>query len=143
MIFASKNRLNNVSNVNVICKNVEIGSKSEVKYRGAILKQDILMGINAIQKINRNLMLLHRNGDFFHLECRKIICSSLIQCRFDYGCNMWYRSIVNSLKVKLQTAPKTGSLDSFSNKLNLKKYIYISLLHVVHNICFGTSAVYM
>ena len=107
MLFASTKRLNNVSKMNVKCDNVEISSKSEVNYLGTILNPDMSaqsVGNNAMKKINSNLFFFS-NDDFFDMKCRKLICSSIIQ--FDYGCNMWYRSIVNSLTVTLQTAPNT------------------------------------
>ncbi len=79
-----------MSKLNVKCNNVEIKSNTAVKYLGATLDQDMSgqsMGTNAIKKINSNLKFLYRNADFLDMRCRKLICSSLIQCRFDYGCN--------------------------------------------------------
>ena len=35
--------------------------------------------------------------------CRKILCSALIQCHFDYSCSFWYPGINKGLKDKLQT----------------------------------------
>ena len=35
-------------------------------------------------------------------KCRKIMCSALIQCHFDYCCSSWYSSINKGLQNKLQ-----------------------------------------
>ena len=83
--------------MNIKCNNVDISSTSKVKYLGAVLDQDmsgVSMGTNAVKKINSVLKCLYRNADELDTKCRKLICSSLIQCRFDYACNMWYRSVV-------------------------------------------------
>ena len=35
---------------------------------------------------------------------RKILCSALIQCHFDYSCSSWFPGINKGLRVKLQVA---------------------------------------
>ena len=37
-----------------------------------------------------------------NFECRKILCTALIQCYFDYSCSSWFPSINKGLKDKLQ-----------------------------------------
>ena len=37
-----------------------------------------------------------------HLEVRKILCTALIQCSFDYSCCSWYPGINETFKKKLQ-----------------------------------------
>ena len=63
--------MNNVSNMNVKCNNVEISSKSEVKYVGAMLNKDMSgqgKCITAIMKLNSNLKCLYRSSDFFNIN---------------------------------------------------------------------------
>ena len=37
-----------------------------------------------------------------NFQCRKTLCSALIQCHFDYSCSSWYPGINKGLKDKLQ-----------------------------------------
>ena len=37
------------------------------------------MDMNAVKKINNNFKFVYRNGDFFEMKCRTLICSSVIE----------------------------------------------------------------
>ena len=39
-----------------------------------------------------------------NFKCRKTLCSSLIQCHFDYSCSSWFPGVNKTLKDKLQIA---------------------------------------
>ena len=56
-----------------------------------------------IKKANTRLKFLYRNKNILNFECRKTLCSALIQCHFDYSCSSWYPGINKGLKDKLQT----------------------------------------
>ena len=87
-----------------------------------------------------------------------MICSALMQPRFDYGCNSWYRGLDCSLKHKLQTAQNKImrmilgekqrfhiGFDSFKklNWLNVPKRIdYLTVCHF-YNIYHGVAPPYM
>lgn len=161
ILFASRKRLSNVSEMNIKCNNVDISSTSKVKYLGAVLDQDmsgVSMGTNAVKKINSVLKFLYRNADVLDTKCRKLICSSLIQCRFDYACNMWYCSVVKSIKVKLQSAQNTVvrfiineepryhlCTDNFKNVifLDVQSRVDYLCLNQMYNIANGSAPKYM
>ena len=96
IVFASKKKLKKVSKMKIVCNNVDIESKSSVKYLGATLDQDMSgksMGQSVIKKVNAGLKFLYRKAGFFTRKEKKLSCSSLLQSRFDYGYNVWYRSL--------------------------------------------------
>jgi hypothetical protein len=107
ILFASKKKLRVCSNMNIECKGAKIESKSKVKYLGAVIDQDMTgktMGTSVITKVNSGLKFLYRKSGFLRLKERKLLCSALLQSRFDYGFNVYYRGLEKQLKNKLQTA---------------------------------------
>ncbi len=107
ILFGSKKKLKKTSKLNVTCNNVKLESKTCVKYLGAQIDQDMsgkTMGLYTIGKINNGLKFLYRKSNFLDYEQRKLLCNALLQPRFDYGCNAFYRGLEKSLKHKLQTA---------------------------------------
>ena len=56
----------------------------------------------SLQKGNSRLNFLYRVGKYLSLHTKKLLASALIQCHFDYPCSMWYSSLTNSTKKKLQ-----------------------------------------
>ena len=107
ILFASRHNLKKVSNLNVSCNNVEIGSADKVKYLGATLEQDLsgkCMGTSVIKKINAGVKFMYRKAKFLSLREKKMLAASLLQSHFDYACNIWYRSLDKATQKKLQTA---------------------------------------
>ena len=99
----------------------------------------------AITKINQGLKFLCRKGAFLDFIEKKMLCTALLQPRFDYACNVWYRTLKSVLKTKLQSAQNKmvrfvlGKHNRFHvgnkelqklNWLNVEKRVdYFSLLH--------------
>lgn len=107
ILFASKKKLKKHSYLNINCKGVKIEAKSNVKYLGAVIDQDMsghTMGNSIIKKVNAGLRFLYRKSGFLNLRERKLLCSALLQSRLDYGYNVYYRGLEQCLKKKLQTA---------------------------------------
>ena len=105
--FGTKQRLNTNSSLKIRCNNIEIDSKSKVKYLGALLEQDLsgkLMADKVIKKVNSCLKFLYRKREFLDLKERKLVVSALIQPHFDYGSGYWYRGLTKYLKCRLQCA---------------------------------------
>ena len=91
----------------ISCNNVEIEAKSSVKYLGVVLDQVMTgktMGGNVVRNVNSVLKFLYRKSSFLKFRNRKLLCSALLQSRFDYGCNVFYRGLYRDMKVKFQTA---------------------------------------
>jgi len=107
ILFGSKSKLKKMSKLNISCNDVQLESKSSVKYLGATIDQNMSgksMGTNIVQKVNSGLKFLYRKKDFLNLKYRKLLCASLLQCRYDYAFNVYYRGLEKSIKTKLQTA---------------------------------------
>ena len=107
ILFGSVRKLKNVSKMNITCDNVEIEAKSSVKYLGLTMDQDMTgttMGNSVIKKINGIMKFLYRKGKFLKMRNRKLLCSALLQSRFDYGCNFFYRGLYKDIQTKFQTA---------------------------------------
>ncbi len=107
ILFGTKHRLKKVSQMDITCNNVKIEAKSSVKYLGVTLDQDIsgkTMGDNVVKKINSVLKFLYRKNSYLKYNHRKLLSSALIQSRFDYGYNIYYRGLGKDVQKKLQTA---------------------------------------
>ena len=53
------------------------------------LSGDLIVS-SIIKKVNQRLKFLYRNKNCLSLQSRKTLCSTLIQCHFDYACACWY-----------------------------------------------------
>ena len=107
ILFGSVRKLKKVSNMKISCNSMQIEAKSSVKYLGVVLNQDMTgktMGSNVVKKINSVLKFLYRKSSFLKFRNRKLLCSALLQSRFDYGHNFYYRGLYKDIKVKFQTA---------------------------------------
>ena len=54
--------------------------------------------------MNQRLKFVYRNKNCLSLQSRKTLCSTLIQCHFDYACACWYEGLTKNMKDKLQIA---------------------------------------
>ena len=107
ILFGSKRKLKNVETFEVRCGQEIIKHVNSVKYLGIEIDDD-LSGNNIVNEItkkaNTRLKFLYRYKNMLNFECRKILCSALIQCHFDYACSSWYPGINKGLKDKLQVS---------------------------------------
>ena len=105
ILFGTKRKLALVNNFQVQCNNFPIKSVEKVNYLGLTL-ENTLSGnsivTNIIKKSSSRLKFLYRYKDILNENSRKILCSALIQCHFDYCCSSWYSGTSKTLKNKLQ-----------------------------------------
>ena len=105
ILFGSKRKFKNVESFEVRCGEEIIKHVNSVKYLGVQIDDD-LSGTSivkeTIKKANTRLKFLYRHKNMLNFECRKTLCSALIQCHFDYSCSSWYPGINKGLKDKLQ-----------------------------------------
>ena len=71
------------------------------------------MASKVLNKINTKLEFLYHHSRYLTPAYKRLLCNSLIQPHFDYGCSSWFPILKKKLKVKLQKAPN--------------KYIYIRI----------------
>ena len=92
ILFSSVRKLKKAPKMKLSCNNVEIEAKSSVKYLGVVLDQDMTgktMGGNVVRKVNSVLKFLYRKSSFLKFRNRKLLCSALLQSRFEYGYNVF------------------------------------------------------
>ena len=105
MLFGSRKKLKLHKSLNISCNGVKISSKSEVKYLGTYLNQN-MDGSGTVNRIiskcNSRLKFMYRQARCLSQDARKTLCNALIMCHLDYCNASWYNSLSKSLKHKLQ-----------------------------------------
>ena len=105
ILFGSKRKLKRVESFEVRCEEKIIKQVNSVNYLGVQIDDNMsgnsIVG-EIIKKANTRLKFLYRYKNMLNFECRKILCTALIQCYFDYSCSSWFPSINKGLKDKLQ-----------------------------------------
>ena len=56
------------------------------------------MAMKSPKKINGKLQFLYRQNKFLNPKLRRLLCNSLIQLHFDYGCLSWYPLVSKKIK---------------------------------------------
>ena len=105
IIFGSKIKLKDVNNFHVTCNNEVIKNVDSVEYLGLKLNNSLsadIIVLGIIKKANARIKFLYRFKDILNQKCRKILCSALIQCHFDYCCSAWFTGLKKMQKKKLQ-----------------------------------------
>jgi hypothetical protein len=116
-------RSQSLKNFSISCNGINIVSKTSVKYLGVMI--DLFLSgdhvVNTIvKKVHQILKFLYRNKNCLDIQSRKTLCSTLIQCHFDYACSCWYEGLTKQMKNKLQIE---GS-KIYSRITSQKKYYY-------------------
>ena len=97
----------------ISCNGIDIEAKSSVKYLEIMIDQFLsgdLIVSSIIKKVNQRLQFLYRNKNCLSLQSRKTLCSTLIQCHFDYACACWYEGLTKNMKDKLQIAQNKSQI---------------------------------
>ena len=66
---------------------------------------------------------MYRKSSFLKFRNRKLLCSALLQSRFDYGYNVFYRGLYSDMKVKFQTAQ--NKLIRFILGYDSRQHLYV------------------
>ena len=110
----------------ITCNGINIEAKSSVKYLGVILDQNMRgdsMEGNIVKKVNSVLRFLYRKSSYLKFRNRKLLCSALLQSRFDYGFNFYYRGLYEEIKSKFQTAQ--NKMIRFILGYNSRQHLYV------------------
>ena len=105
ILFSTKKKsiLNN--NFQVYCNTTPIKLVKDVEYLGLTLDNTLsgeLIITNIIKNASSRLDILYRYKSMLKEQSRKILCSALIQCHFDYCCSSWYANLNKTQKKSLQ-----------------------------------------
>jgi retron-type reverse transcriptase len=104
ILFGTIRKLKKVRNFQIWCDGVAVKKVGFVKYLGVLLDENMsakLQAQNVIKTCVGRLSFLYRNSGLLDVNCRKILCSALIQPYIDYCCSSWYSSLTKLLQGKL------------------------------------------
>ena len=103
-LFGTKRRLGKVGDFSVKCDGTAVSRVVSVKYLGVVLDAN-LSGTDhvtsLIKKCVGRIAFLYRNSYLLDFNCRRILCSALIQPYFDYCCSSWYSGLTGRLRDRL------------------------------------------
>ncbi|XP_071952123.1 uncharacterized protein [Antedon mediterranea] len=161
ILFGSKRKTKNVNNFNVSTNGNNINTSNCVKYLGIEIDQNLTCSEYAcktIKKINNRLKFMYRQRKILSCKNRKLLCSALIQCVFDYAASSWFCGTSKAIQRKLQIAQNkmvrlikgveprrhigADQLDDYG-LLNVKYRVKFLQISQVHKIFMGRSASYL
>ena len=161
LLFGTKRRLGKVGDFSVKCDGTAVGRVTSVGYLGFVLDENLngtehVTGL--IRKCVGRLAFLFRNSHLLDKNCRRILCSALIQPYLDYCCSSWYSGLSGCLKGRLDVLQRrmvrfvnsqgprqhvgSGDIKSLSWLLVKDRVCYFKLIHV-HKIVHGKSPNYL
>jgi len=107
ILFGTKRKLKNWQNYTIECEGQVIQATPSVKYLGLTIDQYLNgdeMARGIIKKVNSRLKFLYRQANFLDQNIKKILCTALILCLFDYSISSWYGGIHKQMSKSLQVA---------------------------------------
>ena len=107
ILFGTKRKLSKWKGYTIECEGQTINATPHVKYLGLIIDQHLdgeEMALSIIKKVNSRLKFLYRQARFLDQNIKKILCSALVLCLFDYSISSWYCGINKTTSKKLQVA---------------------------------------
>ena len=89
ILFGSKRKLSKYADYSILLSNGQIiKATKSVVYLGLELNQYLdgeQIVLNIVKKVNSRLKFLYRQANFFNQKVKKMICSALVLCLFDYS----------------------------------------------------------
>ena len=108
ILFGSKRKLNKYNDFSIVLSDGQtIRAKQSVIYLGLELNQYLdgeQIVLNIVKKVNSRLKFLYRQANYFNKNVKKMICSALVLCLFDYSISAWYGGISKYHARRLQCA---------------------------------------
>ena len=96
ILFGTKRKLNEVNSFSVCSGDTKLSSSKTVQYLGVKLDEPLSgdeITRDIISKASAWLKFIYRQANCLNMASRKLLCSSLIMCHFDYASSMWYSSL--------------------------------------------------
>lgn len=107
ILFGTKRKLKLWQNYTIECEGQIIQSSPSVKYLGLTIDQHLNgeeMALSIIKKSNSRLKFLYRQANFLDSNTKKLLCSALVLCLFDYSISSWFGGISKQMAKSLQIA---------------------------------------
>ena len=105
ILFASKQRSKNVRQLNITYNHINIKQHSQVTYLGCVLDERMScepVVLKVINKINGKIKFLYRKNRYLTKEFRRMLCNALIQPHIYCACPVWYPTLNEKTKKKIQ-----------------------------------------
>ena len=143
LLFGTKGKLKRVGSFLVYCDGTLVDRVSHVKYLGVQLDASLdgSKHVGALLKTCAGrLAFLYRNVSLLDHNCRRILCSALIQPYVDYCCSSWYGGLSRDLKGRLDVLQRkmvrfVQGMDSMYH-VGQKELRDLSWLSVYHRVMF-------
>ena len=58
--------------------------------------------MKSLKKISAKLQFIYRQNEFLNQKLHTLLCHSLIQPHFDYGCVSWYLLVSKKIRKKIR-----------------------------------------
>ena len=107
ILFGTKHKLKSWQNYTIECEGQIIHSTPSVKYLGLTIDQYLNgeeMALSIIKKVNSRQNFLYRQANFLDQNTKKLLCTALVLCLFDYSISSWYGGISKHMIKSLQIA---------------------------------------
>ena len=161
ILFHSKRRIKDSQPLCITCNGVKLRTTKCIKYLGAYIDEAMTgtqMFEFSYRKISNTLKFLFRNKQFLDQKVKILLINSLVQPRFDYACNYWFRSIGKTNQDKLQRMQNKCLRFIFNlgnrTSIRVQHFIELQMLNVkdrvdylslcqLYNIEAGRSPVYL
>ena len=145
ILFGSKVKVKSLPGLSVKCKGHYIQPKESVKYLGATIDQSLSfesMALSVIQKVNSRLKFLYRKKEFLTAHTKKLLVMAIAQCHMDYASTIWFHSITQALRNKLQVTQNklirfVLNLDSRAH-VGKEQFAHVNWLPVSKRVDFKT-----
>ena len=105
LLFGTGRKLKGVQSFQVFCDGTLVERVHSVKYLGVQLDENLngtAHVCNILKTCAGRLSFLYRHSFLLDRNCRRILCSSLVQPYIDYCCSSWYGGLSSSLKKRLE-----------------------------------------
>ena len=96
ILFGSKRKMENIQNFSITHRNQTINAVHQVNYLGLTLDQCLSgskIASDIVAKANARLKCLYRQSGNLNKQAKKILCTALIGCHFDYSISSWFQGI--------------------------------------------------
>ena len=130
VLFGSKRKLKKSSNFSAQCASHSIPAQEAVKYLGIEIDHDVSgekIAKCVLRKANARLKFLYRQGKYLNFNCRKLLCSALIQCLFDYASCSWFSGLNSNFKNKLQTTQNKIERFFFFSQIRVPGHMLVNM----------------
>ena len=104
ILFVSNRRVNNIRQLNIKYKGINIKQHSEVTYLGCVLDKTMSrepMALKITNKIYSKLNFFYRKNRFLSPGLRRMLCNALIQSQCYYACPVWYPNQTKKRKIQI------------------------------------------